>query len=62
MLERMALLMLVDAAQTAGASAIDMQADFIDLLAFTGHKSFYGPMGTGGLLIGERVDISGLIH
>ena len=54
----MGLLMLVDAAQTAGASAIDMQADFIDLLAFTGHKSLYGPMGTGGLLIGERVDIT----
>ena len=52
------LLMLVDAAQTAGAFAIDMGADFIDLLAFTGHKSLYGPMGTGGLLIGEQVDIS----
>jgi len=28
----------------------------IDLLAFSGHKSLYGPMGTGGLVIGERVD------
>ena len=28
----------------------------IDLLAFTGHKSLYGPTGTGGLVIGERVD------
>ena len=32
-----------------------MQADFIDLLAFTGHKSLYGPMGTGGLIFGERI-------
>ncbi len=51
------LLLLVDAAQTAGAYPIDMEADAIDLLAFTGHKSLYGPMGTGGLIIGARVDV-----
>lgn len=51
------LLLLVDTAQTAGAYPLDMQADRIDLLAFTGHKSLYGPMGTGGLIIGERVDL-----
>lgn len=50
------LLLLVDAAQSAGVLPIDMQADYIDLLAFTGHKSLYGPMGTGGLVLGERVD------
>jgi selenocysteine lyase/cysteine desulfurase len=33
-----------------------MQTDNIDLLGFTGHKSLGGPMGTGGLIIGERVD------
>ena len=53
-------LLLVDAAQTGGAYPIDMQADWIDLLAFTGHKALYGPMGTGGLTIGERVDVSAL--
>jgi len=26
------------------------------LLGFTGHKSLCGPMGTGGLIVGERVD------
>lgn len=50
------LLLLVDAAQTAGAYPIDVQSAAIDLLAFTGHKSLYGPMGTGGLVIGDRVD------
>ncbi len=50
------LLLLVDAAQTGGAYPIDVQADRIDLLGFTGHKSLGGPMGTGGLVIGERVD------
>lgn len=54
-------LLLVDAAQTAGALRIDMEADGIDLLAFTGHKSMYGPMGTGGLVIGQRVDTSRLV-
>ena len=50
------VLLLVDAAQTAGAYPIDVQSDQIDLLAFTGHKSLYGPMGTGGLVFGDRVD------
>lgn len=42
---------LVDAAQTAGAYPIDIQRDNISLLAFTGHKSLLGPMGTGGLIV-----------
>ena len=50
-------LLLVDAAQSGGAVPINMQADGIDLLAFTGHKSLYGPMGTGGLIIGDRVPL-----
>jgi cysteine desulfurase/selenocysteine lyase len=50
------LFFLVDAAQTAGAYPIDVERDHIDLLAFTGHKSLYGPQGTGGLVIGERID------
>ena len=54
------LLSLVDAAQTAGSYPIDVQANQIDLLAFTGHKSLYGPMGTGGLVIGERVELERL--
>ncbi|MFH2104142.1 MAG: aminotransferase class V-fold PLP-dependent enzyme [Chloroflexota bacterium] len=54
------VLLLVDAAQTAGAHPIDVQAEAIDLLAFAGHKSLYGPMGTGGLVLGGRVDLDGL--
>jgi len=41
------LLLLVDAAQTAGAYPIDMQAEAIDLLALTGHKSM-GPWAPAG--------------
>jgi cysteine desulfurase family protein len=49
-------LLLADAAQTAGVIPIDLQALGIDLLAFTGHKSLLGPPGTGGLVIGHRID------
>ncbi len=50
-------LFLVDAAQTAGAISIDVERDFVDLLAFPGHKSLYGPPGTGGLYVGERAKL-----
>jgi cysteine desulfurase / selenocysteine lyase len=50
------LLFLLDAASTAGCVPIDMPTDNIDLLAFTGHKALLGPTGTGGLVIGARVD------
>ncbi len=52
------LLLLVDVAQSGGSYPIDMQRDAIDLLAFTGHKGLLGPTGTGGLIVGERVDVT----
>lgn len=55
---RAGALLLVDAAQTAGAVPIDMTDMGIDLLAFTGHKELLGPPGTGGLVIGRNVDVS----
>src|SRR2546421_1555764 len=51
------LLFLVDAAQTAGAVPIDVQALAIDLLAFPGHKSLLGPTGTGALYGGARAKL-----
>lgn len=50
------ILFLVDTAQTAGCYPLDIKKDNIDLLAFTGHKALYGPPGTGGLVLGKRVD------
>jgi cysteine desulfurase / selenocysteine lyase len=49
---------LVDASQTAGKVPIDMQAQNIDVVAFTGHKSLLGPTGIGGLCVGEDVEIA----
>jgi len=53
-------LLLVDAAQTAGVLPIDMPGMGIDLLAFTGHKGLMGPPGTGGLVLGDRVDAASI--
>jgi len=47
---------MVDTAQTGGCIPIDMKADSMDLLAFTGHKGLLGPQGTGGLILGEKVN------
>mgnify|MGYP006280037173 CR=1 FL=1 len=49
--------LLVDAAQSAGALPIDVREMGIDLLACSGHKSLYGPQGTGMLYIGTDVDL-----
>lgn len=48
------LLFCLDAAQTAGIVPVSIKDQFIDLLAFPGHKSLLGPTGTGGLYIGPR--------
>jgi len=54
--ERYNVTFCVDAAQTAGAYPIDVGTMKIDLLAFTGHKSLFGPQGTGGLYIREGIE------
>ena len=50
-------LLIVDASQTAGAFPINIKEMGIDVLCFTGHKSLMGPQGTGGLCVGEGVEI-----
>ncbi len=54
--------LLVDAAQSAGAVPIDVDGLGIDLLAFTGHKSLFGPQGTGGLCLRPGIEIEPLMH
>ena len=55
-------LVLVDAAQTAGAWPVSWDDLGADLLAFTGHKALRGPQGTGGLLVGPHVEVRPLMH
>ena len=54
---RRGIVFLVDAAQTAGCWPIDLDANHIDLLAFSGHKELLGPTGTGGLAIHDGFDL-----
>jgi len=51
------VLLVVDAAQTAGLVPIDVEQMKIDVVCFTGHKSLLGPPGTGGMYVAEHVDI-----
>ena len=51
------LLFIVDASQTAGVFPIDVQKMGIDVLCFTGHKSLYGPQGTGGIYVRDGIKI-----
>ena len=55
------LLLVVDAAQTAGARPIDVQELGIDVLCFTGHKGLLGPQGTGGLYVRPGVRVHPLV-
>ena len=48
---------IVDTCQTAGVVPIDMDGWGIDILAFTGHKGLFGPMGIGGMIVGEGVEL-----
>ncbi len=54
------ILFSVDAAQSAGMIPVNMQESNIDMLAFTGHKSLFGPTGIGGICIREGLDLEPL--
>ncbi len=54
-------LLMVDAAQSAGSEAIDVTAQGIDFLAFTGHKSLFGPTGTGGFYLRPGIVLPPLV-
>ena len=51
----------LDAAQTAGAMLVDVQALGIDVLCFTGHKALLGPQGTGGLYVRPGLQVAPLV-
>ena len=55
------LLLIVDAAQTAGACPISVQKLGIDVLCFTGHKGLLGPQGTGGLYVRPGLQAAPLV-
>ena len=50
-------LFVLDAAQTAGAIPLSQQEIGADVVCFTGHKSLFGPQGTGGLCVAPSVEL-----
>jgi selenocysteine lyase/cysteine desulfurase len=50
--------LIVDAAQTAGVLPIDMDEMGISVLTYPGHKGLFGPMGIGGMVIAESVELA----
>ena len=50
-------LLVVDTGQSAGVLPIRMDAWGIDVVTFTGHKSLFGPMGIGGMIVREDLDV-----
>jgi len=55
------LLLLLDAAQTAGRLPLAGDADLADAIAFSGHKELFGPQGTGCLYIRKGLAIKPMI-
>lgn len=55
-------LFVLDAAQTAGAWPLNVAEIGADVVCFTGHKSLYGPQGTGGLIVRPGLEIEPLIE
>lgn len=49
--------LLVDASQSAGQVAVDMAAMQASAIAFTGHKSLYGPTGIGGVILSPDLEV-----
>jgi len=47
----------IDASQSAGKIAVDIEEMNVDVVVFTGHKSFLGPTGIGGLYVREGIEI-----
>ncbi|MFV0520403.1 MAG: aminotransferase class V-fold PLP-dependent enzyme [Lachnospirales bacterium] len=44
---------ILDTAQSAGLLDCDIDKLGVDILCFTGHKSLYGPTGTGGIILSK---------
>lgn len=50
------LRLIVDGSQTMGQYPISLEDGIIDAFCFTGHKSLYGPTGTGGVCLKRELE------
>lgn len=56
MCRKKGILFMIDAAQTAGTMPIDIELLNVDIFCATGHKSLFGPQGTGLLYVREGIE------
>jgi cysteine desulfurase family protein len=54
--------LIIDASQSAGILPLDLQALGAAFLAMPGHKSLYGPQGTGVLICGKDAPVRTLLE
>ena len=59
---RMGIRFVVDAAQSAGSTPIDLERMNIDVLCLPGHKGLLGPQGTGMLILREDMTFAPLME
>lgn len=52
---------VLDAAQALGLIEIDITSIKVDFIAFTGHKSLYGPFGIAGFISNSNITLSDFI-
>lgn len=57
---RHGILFILDAAQGAGYLPVDMKKIKADIICCAGHKGLFGPMGTGLLVLSEKVSLNTL--
>lgn len=55
------LYLVIDASQTAGVVPIDLSDGRVAAVCFTGHKSLYGPQGTGGVCLLKNLPVEPVI-
>lgn len=53
---------IVDTCQSAGLVDINLGSDIFDVGIFAGHKTLYGPLGIGGLILKEGLKIEPLLY
>ncbi len=54
------IITMLDVAQTAGVIPIDVEEMHIDIMAASGHKSLFGPQGTGFIYVKKGLNIKPL--
>ncbi len=56
------ILLIIDAAQSAGVLPIDVQKLGRCIVCMAGHKGLYGATGTGMMILGENIELSTLLE